>query len=287
MAIGNVSHNVVSVEDIKLFYREAGSPQNPAILLLHGFPSSSHTFRQVMRPLAEDAYVIAPDLPGFGFSDSPLPCDYSYTFENIAKAVQQLLHHLRVERFYVFLHDFGCPVGYFLALWEPERILGLIVQNGNAHLDGLGETWKTTFEYWANPTWENKRKIPSWLHFEGTKAQYLGSLPERLHHLISPECWHLDWERMTREGNIEAQWQLYEDYKHHVERFPLIHEYHLKYQPPCIVLWGRHDPFFSVNEVLCYNEELERCEIHVLDGGHFLLETHDLECIRLIRSFIS
>lgn len=150
-------------------------------------------YRNIIEPLSESAYVIAPDLPGFGFSSSPSTDDYTYTFENIAASIEAFIESLGLKRFFLFVTDFGTPVGYYLATQRPDRILGLIVQNGNAHDEGLGADWDTPKEYWANPTEENKAKLPEWLNFEGTRGTYIWGLPERLKVLHPPECWHLDW----------------------------------------------------------------------------------------------
>jgi pimeloyl-ACP methyl ester carboxylesterase len=253
---------------------------------LHGFPSSSHTFREVMPRLAEVAHVIAPDLPGFGLSSSPTVDEYDYTFENLSWTIEKLLRELGVERFFVYLHDFGAPVGYHLATRAPDRVRGLIVQSGNAHEDGLGEQWDSAKAYWADPTDEKRAELPDWLNFAGTRDQYLAGLPAYLRELHPPESWHLDWERMTRPGNIDAQFALFSDYAKHVARFDEIANYHQAQQPPALVLWGRRDPYFDVDEVLAYHRALERVDAHIYDGGHLLLETHASECAELMRAFV-
>jgi pimeloyl-ACP methyl ester carboxylesterase len=284
--IQKVRHRQTDVDGLEVFFREAGRPGQPTVLLLHGFPSSSHTFRAVMPPLAEVAHVIAPDLPGFGLSSSPTVDEYGYTFENLSRTIENLLRELGVGRFFVYLHDFGAPVGYHLATRAPDRIRGLIVQSGNAHEDGLGEQWDGAKAYWADPTDDKRAELPDWLNFDGTRYQYLGGLPEYLRTLHAPESWHLDWERMTRPGNIDAQFALFSDYANHVARFDEIARYHQAHQPPALVLWGRRDPFFDVDEVLAYHRVLERMDAHIYDGGHLLLETHAAECAELMRAFV-
>lgn len=285
-AIRKVRHRRVAIGGQEVFYREAGRPGTPNVLLLHGFPSSSHTFREVMPGLAEVAHVIAPDLPGFGMSSSPTVDEYDYTFANLSRTIETLLDLIGIERFFVYLHDFGAPVGYHLATRAPDRIRGLIVQNGNAHEDGLGEQWASAKAYWADPHGDKRAALPDWLHFEGTRDQYLAGLPERLRELHAPESWHLDWERMRRPGNIEAQFALFTDYAGHVARFDALAEYHRVHQPPALVLWGRHDPYFDVEEVLAYLRVLDRVDAHLYDGGHLLLETHAPECTELMRAFV-
>ncbi|RRS01206.1 alpha/beta fold hydrolase [Glycomyces terrestris] len=284
--IWKVRHRRADIDGLEVAYREAGAPGLPAVLLLHGFPSSSHTFRDVMPVLADAAHVIAPDLPGFGMSSSPGVGEYEYTFANLSRTVERLLDRLGVERFFVYLHDFGAPVGYHLATRDPGRIRGLIVQNGNAHPEGLGGQWDTAKAYWADPNETTRAALPEWLDFEGTREQYLGGLPERLRELHAPESWHLDWERMRRPGNIEAQFALFTDYASHTARFDELAAYHRAHQPPALVLWGRHDPFFDVEEVLAYLRALDRADAHILDGGHLLLETHAPECAALMRAFV-
>ncbi|NGO06936.1 alpha/beta hydrolase [Streptomyces sp. HC44] len=285
-AIQKVRHRQADADGVEVFFREAGRPGQPAVLLLHGFPSSSHTFREVMPRLADAAYVIAPDLPGFGMSSSPTLDKYEYTFENLSRTIEDLLDQLGVEHFFVYLHDFGAAVGYHLATRDPNRIRGLVVQSGNAHEDGLGEQWDSAKAYWADPTDDNRAELPNWLNFAGTRDQYLSGLPEHLRTLQPPESWHLDWERMTRPGNIDAQFALFTDYANHVARFGELADYHQAHQPPALVLWGRHDAFFDVDEVLAYHRVLERMDAHIYDGGHLLLETHPAECAELIRAFV-
>ncbi|MCG5468358.1 alpha/beta hydrolase [Micromonospora sp. LAH09] len=285
-AIQKVRHRQADINGLEVFFREAGRIGQPTVLLLHGFPSSSHTFREVMPTLADVAHVIAPDLPGFGMSSSPSIDEYDYTFENLSWAIEHLLDQLGVERFFVYLHDFGAPVGYHLATRAPNRIRGLIVQSGNAHEEGLGEQWDDAKAYWADPTERQRAKLPDWLTFSGTRDQYLAGLPEGVRTLQPPESWHLDWERMQRPGNIDAQFALFNDYANHVARFDELADYHGAHQPPALVLWGRHDAFFDVKEVLAYHRALDRMDAHLYDGGHFLLETHAAECAELMRTFV-
>ena len=285
-SIQKVRHRQTDVDGLEVFFREAGRPGLPTVLLLHGHPSSSHTFGEVMPTLADVAHVIAPDLPGFGLSSSPTVGEYDYTFENLSRTIENLLDQLEVERFFVYLHDFGAPVGYHLATRAPSRIRGLIVQNGSGHEDGHGEPWEAAKAYWADPTDANRAELGDWLNFAGTRDTYVAGLPDHLRALHPPESWHLDWERMTRPGNIDAQFALFTDYANHVARFDELAEYHQAHQPPALVLWGRHDPYFDVDEVLAYHRALERVEAHIYDGGHFLLETHAAECAALMRAFV-
>jgi len=282
-----IRHRTATIEGLEVFYREAGERGMPTVLLLHGFPSSSHTFAPIMPVLAEVAHVVAPDLPGFGMSSAPTVAEYDYTFENISRTIEHLLTQIGVESFFVYVHDFGAPVAYDLALRDPDRIRGLIIQSGNAHEEGLGDAWATAKAYWAEPTDARRAALPEWLDFDGTRDQYVSGVPDRLLDLLPPEAWHLDWERMSRPGNVEAQFALFTDYGRHVARFEQIGQYLRTSQPPTLLLWGRHDPYFDVAEVLAYHRDLERFEAHLYDGSHFLLETHGAECAALMRDFVS
>ncbi|TSD86715.1 alpha/beta hydrolase [Mycobacterium sp. KBS0706] len=277
-------HRMIEVDGVTLFYREAGWPEASGVLLLHGQPSSSYSFRDVIGPLAEVTRVVAPDLPGFGFTEAP--DDYPYTFEAMARTVDALTREIGLERFFLYVHDFGAPVAYALALARPDRVLGLIIQNGNAHEEGLGPDWDGNKAYWADPTPENRAKLPEWLNFRGVRHTYVGDIPDRLAPLFAPDGWHLDWERMSRPGLVEIQFRIFADYGAYVARLLEIAAYHRDHQPPALLLWGRHDPYFEIDEVLAYARELDRLDMHVYDAAHLLLETHHRECAALMRDFI-
>lgn len=282
--VQKAKHRTIEVDGVKLFYREAGRRDTPGLLLLHGQPGSSYTFRDVISPLAEVAHVVAPDLPGFGFTEAP--DDYEYTFAAMARTIDALTQEVGLERFYLYVHDFGAPVAYSLALARPDRVLGLIIQNGNAHEEGLGPDWDANKAYWADPTPENRAKLPEWLNFDGVRHTYVGDIPDRLKPKLAPEGWHLDWERMSRPGLVEIQFRIFADYGRYVARFPAISAYHRVHQPRALLLWGRHDPYFEIEEVLAYARDLDRLEMHVYDGPHLLLETHHQECAALMREFV-
>lgn len=284
LIVEKTNHRTVEVDGVKLFYREAGRRDAPGLLLLHGQPSSSYSFRDVIGPLASVARVIAPDLPGFGFTEAP--DDYPYTFEAMARTIDTLTRQIGLKRFFLYIHDFGAPVAYYLALNRPDRVMGLIIQNGNAHEEGLGPDWDANKAYWADPTPENRAKLPEWLNFEGVRHTYVGDIPDRLKPLFAPEGWHLDWERMSRAGLVEIQFRIFADYGRYVARFPEISAYHHDHQPPALLIWGRHDPYFEIEEVLAYARELDRLDIHIYDAAHLLLETHHLECAALMHEFI-
>lgn len=279
-------HETVGVQGLDIFYRHAGDPREPAILLLHGYPNSSYAYRNLIEPLAEAAYVVAPDLPGSGFSSAPSVDAYDYTFENLAATIDAFLDALGVEKFFLYVTDFSTPVGYHLATRRPDRIRGLIVQNGNAHSEGLGPDWDAPKAYFADPTEANRAKLTEWMNFETTRYQYIGNQPERLARLYPPESWHLDWERLSQPGITDIQFEIFSDYGAHIARFETIRSYHREHQPPCLLLWGRHDPFFDLKEIMAYNENLDSLEIHVFESAHQLLETHPRECADLVARFV-
>jgi pimeloyl-ACP methyl ester carboxylesterase len=260
----------------------AGEPSGPAVLLLHGFPSSARTFREVVPELSQAAYVIAPDLPGFGESDV-LP---RASFSAFGQAVSELLERLAVGPRYVYLHDFGAPVGFHIAMQAPERVLGLIVQNANAHRTGFGPQWAGTLAYWSDPSPENEAAATAHLTFEGTRDQYLADVPQEVAARIPAGSWEEDWRVMRLPGRMDTQRALIADYGRYVARFDAIADYLAAWQPPSLMLWGRHDTFFDLAEILSWMRALPRMEAHVFDAGHFLLETHAAPAVRLMLDFI-
>jgi pimeloyl-ACP methyl ester carboxylesterase len=266
-----------------LSYVYAGDPALPTVLLLHGFPSSAHTFRTVIPLVAEHAEVLAPDLPGFGDSDV-LP---ETSFAALADVVAELLDHLSIGPRYIYLHDFGAPVGLAIAMRRPEQVLGLIIQNANAHRSGFGPQWGDTFRYWADPTAQNEAAATAHLTPEGVRDQYVAGVPSDVAARISPAVWEEDWRVMSLPGRRDAQRDLVADYARHVERFDAIGDYLAAAQPPALMLWGRHDAFFDVAETLSWMNDLPRMEAHVFDAGHFLLETHGRQAAALMSDFVT
>jgi pimeloyl-ACP methyl ester carboxylesterase len=265
-----------------LSFVTAGDPALPAVLLLHGFPSSARTFRDVIPLLAEVSYVIAPDLPGFGASE-PLPRP---TFEALGDAILELLAHLRVGPRHVYLHDWGAPVGLHVAMKQPDSVLGLIVQNANAHRSGFGPAWKDTLAYWSQPDPENEAAATAHLSYEGTRDQYVAGVPADVAARIAPDAWEEDWRVMCLPGRLETQRALIADYGNHAARFDAIGRFLADRQPPAVMVWGRHDAFFDIAETVSWMRDLPRMECHILDGGHFLLETHARAAAEVIRRFI-
>lgn len=282
-----IFNRTVLVDGVKIFYREAGDKKNPSILLLHGFPTSSIMFKNLMVVLSEKFHLIAPDYPGFGFSDFPLMKDFEYSFENISIYIDRFAQEIKLTSFTIYLHDYGCPIGLRICLKNPEKIERLIVQNGNSYSEGLGPQWDETKDYWKNPTKEKKKKVSAFLSKEGTKEQYFAGLPTELIQHVSPESWIIDWERMSRPRNVNMQFKLNCSYQTNIEMFGSFQEYFRKYQPPSLIIWGRYDAFFDVAEAICYKRDLPEAEIHILDGGHMALETNFDQVVELIDKFMT
>jgi pimeloyl-ACP methyl ester carboxylesterase len=277
----------VKVDGVEIFYREAGNNKNPSILLLHGFPTSSLMFKNLMIALSDKFHLIAPDYPGFGFSNFPLMKDFDYSFENISLCVHKFIHKINLKSFTIYLHDYGCPIGLRICLKSPKKIDKIIVQNGNAYDKGLGPQWDETKDFWENPTKEKKKKVSAFLSEAGTKEQYFAGLPKKLHQNVSPESWIIDWERMKRPRNINMQFKLNCTYKTNIEMFPDFQKYFRNYQPPALVIWGKYDTFFDVAEAYCYKKDLPEAKIHILQGGHMVLETNFDEVLSLIKRFLT
>lgn len=267
----------------ELSFLTAGEPSKSAVLLLHGTPHSSQYFRDVIPALAQIAYVIAPDLPGFGESDI-LP---TASFSAYGDAICELLGHLAVGSRYIYLHDWGTPVGLHVAMRSPERVLGLIIQNGNAHRTGLSAQWNPVFAYSSNPTPENEAQATAHLNFEGTRGTYTTDVPPDVAARLSPERWEDDWRVMQLPGRFDKERALIADYGRYVAQFETVADYLNRWQPPALLIWGRHDPFFELAEVLSWLHDLPRMEAHILDAGHLLLETHAAEATSLMVRFIA
>lgn len=265
-----------------LSYVSAGEPTNPAVLLLHGFPQSARAFRDVIPRLSHAAHVIAPDLPGFGESEV-LPLA---SFRAFAQAVSELLDHLKIGPRYIYLHDFGAPVGFEIAMQSPDDVRGLIIQNANAHRTGWGSGWAATQAFWADPTPANEVKATQHLTFEGTRDQYVANIPADVAARMSPESWEEDWRVMQLPGRLDTQKALIKDYGNYAAKFEEVETYLSRHQPAALMLWGRHDSFFELAEILSWMKTLPRMEAHVFDAGHLLLETHASEAASLMVDFI-
>jgi pimeloyl-ACP methyl ester carboxylesterase len=242
----------------ELSFISAGETSKPGLLLLHGFPGSAGYFRDVIPELAQVNHVIAPDLPGFGESDVlPDP-----SFRGFGQAVSELLDRLAVGPRYLYLHDFGAPAGFHIAMQAPERVLGIIVQNGNAHRSGLGPQWDPVIAYWTRPNPENEAAATAHLTFEGVRNGYLGGMPPEVAARVPAEVWEDDWRVMQLPGRMETQRALVADYANYVAQFEAIAQYLARWQPPALMMWGRHDPFFELDEILSWMRALPRMEAH-------------------------
>lgn len=262
--------------------RLAGDRRKPALLLIHGFPSSSMSFRDVIEPLARDGFVIAPDLPGFGDSE---PIAHP-SFSRFADRIETLLAQFGVESFHLYLHDYGAAVGLHLATRAPQRVRSLVIQNANAHASGLGAQWAATQAFWDDPTPAREAEATAHLTYAGTRGQYVDGVPPDVAARIDPRCWEEDWRVLLLPGRLDTQRALVLDYRSHVARFAEIAAYLRRWQPAALMLWGRHDRFFELAETLSWMEALPRLEAHILDGPHFLLETHAIDCAALIGAFV-
>ncbi|HEU5341978.1 alpha/beta hydrolase [Edaphobacter sp.] len=267
-----VAFHTIEADGLKLFYREAGPADAPVILLLHGFPTSSHMFRELIPRLAHRYRVIAPDLPGFGFTTVPPERNYSYTFESIAGTLRAFVDALHLTRYAIYVFDYGAPTGFRLALAHPERITAVISQNGNAYEEGLSDAWNPIQRYWQNPTDENRNALREFLTPEATRWQYTHGVanPEQ----IAPESYTLDSALLQRPGQQEIQLDLFLDYASNVALYPAFQQFFRQYQPALLAIWGRNDPFFIPPGAEAYRRDIPAATIKLLDTGHFALETH-------------
>ncbi len=270
-----VHYRKAVIEGVRIAYREAGDPSRPTILLLHGFPTSSHMFRNLIPDLAARYHVLAPDYPGFGASDMPAADGFDYSFAHIARIMTDLLDQKGVDRYSVYLMDYGAPVGYRMFAEDPERVSGFIIQNGNAYAEGLREFWDPIKAYWANPSAENGDKLRGFLTLDATKWQFTNGTqnPDR----ISPDnFWHVQY-LLDRPGNQEIQLEMFLDYGTNLAEYPRWQALFRKHQPPALLMWGKNDPIFPEEGAHPYKRDLKNLEFHLLDTGHFALEEYGPE----------
>ena len=280
-----VTYRNALVDGSNIFYREAGPKDAPTILLLHGFPTSSHMFRNLIPALADRYHVVAPDLPGFGFSDAPDRKRFPYTFQNLAKAIDTFTQTIDLNRFAIYVFDYGAPVGFRLALAHPERINAIISQNGNAYEEGLSEGWNPIQKYWKEPNAENRAALRQFLAPEATKWQYVHGVADQS--LVAPEAYQLDSALLARPGNDEIQLDLFLDYASNVALYPKFQEYFRTKKPPLLAVWGKNDPFFLPPGAEAFRRDNPDTEVHFYDTGHFALETHAAEIGTTIRDFLN
>ncbi len=278
------TYRTAAVDGLTLFYREAGDPKAPTLLLLHGFPTSSHMFRGLIAALADRYHLVAPDLPGFGFSDAPDRSHFAYTFEHLAGIIDRFTAVLGLEHYALLVFDYGAPVGFRLALRHPERITAIISQNGNAYVEGLSEGWNPIQAYWADPSPANRAALRAFLSPDATRWQYTHGVPtpERL----APEAWTLDSALLARPGNDEIQLDLFGDYQSNVALYPEIQAYLRTSRPALLAVWGRHDPFFLPAGAEAFRRDVPDAEIHLLEAGHFALESQGPEIAAIIGDFL-
>jgi len=278
-------HRVVDVDGLKIFYREAGAETSPALLLLHGFPTSSHMFRDLIPSLADDYHVIAPDLPGFGFSDAPERSEFKYTFDHLADVIDRFTTVAGLTRYAVYVFDYGAPVGFRLAMRHPARIVAIISQNGNAYEEGLSEGWNPIQRYWKESTPEHRRALREFLKPEATKWQYTHGVQDETR--VAPESYTLDPALLARPGNDEIQLDLFLDYASNVALYPQFQEYFRTHRPPLLAVWGKNDPFFLPPGAEAFKRDIPGAVVRFFDTGHFALETHAAEIAAAIRDFLA
>jgi pimeloyl-ACP methyl ester carboxylesterase len=279
------SLHTIEADGVRVFYRTAGNPAAPVLLLLHGFPTSSFQFRELMPRLADKYRLIAPDLPGFGFTEVPAARNYKYSFDAIANTIAAFSDALGLKHYALYVFDYGAPTGFRLALRYPERVTAIISQNGNAYEEGLGDAWGPIRTYWAEPTEEHRDVVrQNVLTLEGTRFQYEHGVPNPLS--VAPETYTLDMALMERPGNKEIQLDLFLDYANNVKLYPKFHEYFRKFKPPLLAIWGKNDPFFIPPGAEAYRKDIPNARVQFLDTGHFALETHPVEIAEAIHDFL-
>ncbi|ACZ84031.1 alpha/beta fold hydrolase [Streptosporangium roseum] len=285
IATNGVRHRTVEVQGLRVFYREAGDPANPTLVLLHGFPSSSAMFRNLLRDLADSYHLIAPDHIGFGQSAMPPAGDFPYSFEKLTEVTVGLLDALGVDRFALYIQDYGAPIGLRIAGRDPERVTAIISQSGNAYLEGFTPFWEVLFAH-AKDRAANEAEVRTLLEAEATRWQYTHGVPADRLDRLTPDTWTLDQAYLDRPGNKEIQLQLFWDYQFNLDGYPGFQEYFRTHRPPVLVAWGENDEIFGADGARAYARDLPDAEIHLLDAGHFALETHGAEIAALIRDFL-
>jgi len=282
--IPRTSIHRVKADGVTVFYREAGPNDAPIVLLLHGFPTSSFQYRELIPRLADRYRVIAPDLPGFGFTDVPNERHYKYTFDALAETISAFTDALSLKRYALYLFDYGAPTGFRLAMARPERVTAIVSQNGNAYEEGLGNAWAPVRRYWSEPSAENREALRKALSPEGIRHEYSSGMlnPE----LVAPEGYTLDAALIARPGNMDIQLDLFLDYANNVKLYPAFQEYFQKAQPPLLAIWGKFDPYFIPAGAEAFRRDNPNATVRLLDTGHFALETHVQEIADAMRAFL-
>jgi len=283
--MNTINFKTVNVDGLDIFYREAGNNGNPTILLLHGFPSSSHMYRDLIKDLSKDYHLIAPDYPGFGQSSSPLPSIYDYSFDNLALTINHFIDALGLKKFSLYVQDYGGPVGFRIAAQRPEMIQALIIQNANAYNEGLGDALKPLVDYIQNPNPDTEKTVRFFLSFDANKWLHTDGAEDLSN--ISPDSYTIDQYYLDRPGNDEIQLTLFRNYGTNLSLYEDWHSYFRKYQPPALVISGKNDKLFVTAGAEAFKNDIKDAQIRLLNGGHFVLEEKHAEAASLIRSFLA
>jgi pimeloyl-ACP methyl ester carboxylesterase len=280
----STTYKTVKIDDLDIFYREAGDEKKPTLLLLHGYPTSSHMFRNLIKDLSSDYHLIAPDYPGFGRSSQPAMTEFDYTFNNMSIIIEKLLKELDINKYSIYLMDYGAPIGFRIAAKHPERVESLIIQNGNAYDEGLRDFWIPIKKYWNNYTYENGKPLEGFHSPDGLKWQYTHGVQDVSK--ISPDNWNVDLQHLTREENNEVQLAMFYDYRTNVPLYPEWQQYFRDHQPPTLIVWGKNDIIFPAEGAHPYKRDLNNVELHLLNTGHFALEEMGSEIANYISKFL-
>jgi pimeloyl-ACP methyl ester carboxylesterase len=281
----SITYRTANVDGFNVSYREAGAPDAPALLLLHGFPSAGHMFRDLIPLLADRFHIVAPDLPGFGQSDMPARSQFAYTFDHIADVIDRFTEVIGLKRFAIYVFDYGAPTGFRLAVKHPDRITAIISQNGNAYEEGLSDGWNPIRAYWQDASTANRNALRDFLKPESTIWQYTHGVPDATQ--ISPDGYSLDNYYLSRAGADEVQLDLFGDYKSNVALYPAFQAYFRTHKPPFLAVWGKNDPFFLPAGAQAFRRDIPQASVRFFDTGHFALETHAAEIAAAIRDFLS
>ncbi|GFZ89960.1 alpha/beta hydrolase [Dyella caseinilytica] len=281
--MSTIRYGHANVDGLNIFYREAGTPDKPKLLLLHGFPSSGHMFRDLIPLLSDDFHIIAPDLPGFGQSDMPSRDQFTYSFDNIANVIDRFTEVVGFDRFAVYVFDYGAPTGFRLAVKHPERITGIISQNGNAYEEGLSDGWNPIRAYWQDPSAANREALRGFLAPESTRWQYTHGVSDEA--LVSPDGIALDNYYLSRKGADEVQLDLFLNYQSNIALYPTFQAYFRRHHPRFLAVWGKNDPFFLPPGAEAFKRDIPEAQVRFFDTGHFALETHAQEIAGVIREF--
>jgi pimeloyl-ACP methyl ester carboxylesterase len=279
-----IKYKTLNVKGLSIAYREAGNVDNPVIVLLHDYPSSSHQYRKVLNQLSDKFYLIAPDYPGYGNSDFPSPEEYEYTFDNIAATMNAFIELKGVTTYAIMMQDYGAPIGFRIATRNPERVTAIINQNGNAYEEGLGKAWGSIKEFWANRNESTEKALLPAFTLEGLKWQYTHGT--RNPQNVNPDTWHLDYLRMSRPNAHKVNLDLWYDYQSNIELYPQWQQYLRKHQPPLLIVWGKNDEYFPESGAEAFRKDVENINYNIYDTGHFALEEDGDEIIEKIRVFM-